>query len=108
MWRAIISVTIWRAALLILAAFLVGTAGGALYMAMRQSAQQAAAKPVEKAVDKAVAVTDNAQVKQLQTQLAAAKSEATAFKTKLDEAARANPAPTQCRLSDSLRDDLNR
>ncbi|MDE4918284.1 outer membrane murein-binding lipoprotein Lpp [Cupriavidus metallidurans] len=74
----------------------------------RQSGQQTAAKTVDKVVTQAVTLNDGAQVKTLQTQLTAARSEAAAFKSKLAEAARANPAPTDCRLPDGLRDDLNR
>ncbi|SCU73479.1 exported hypothetical protein [Cupriavidus necator] len=108
MWPAALSIAPWRAALLILGAFLAGAAAGALYVGGRQSGKESAAHTVEKVAGKAIAVADTAQVKQLRQQLAAARSEAAAFQSQLAEAARANPAPTACRLPDGLRDDLNR
>jgi type IV secretory pathway VirB6-like protein len=108
MLTRILSVSLWKAAVLMVAAFLVGAAAGALYVSGRKSGEQTAAKTVEKVADKAIAVTDTARVKQLRQQLATAKSETAAFQSQLAEAARANPAPTACRLPDGLRDNLNR
>ncbi|WP_454731491.1 MULTISPECIES: hypothetical protein [Cupriavidus] len=108
MLSRILSIALWKALALMTIAFLVGSAGGMLYMAMRQSAQAGAKKTVEKVATQAVQVADAAQVKQLRQQLAAAKSEAATFQSQLAEAASANPAPTACRLPDGLRDDLNR
>lgn len=108
MLSRLLSVPLWKVIIAMTIAMLTGAAGGALYMAMRHSAQQAGAKTVDKVADKVVTVTDTAQVKQLQQQLAAAKKDSAAFQSQLQEAARANPAPTACRLPDGLRDDLNR
>lgn len=104
----ILSVTLWKAATLIVAAFVLGSAAGALYVSGRQAGQQSAAKTVERVADKALAATDTSQVKQLRQQLATAQKDNANFQRQLQEAARANPAPTACRLPDGLRDDLNR
>ena len=74
----------------------------------RQSGQQTAAKTVDQVATKAITIGDAGQVKTLQAQLAAAKKEAATFQQQLQEAARANPAPADCRLPVGLRDDLNR
>lgn len=108
MLSRILSIPLWKALALMTIAFLIGSAGGALYMAMRQSAQAGAEKAVERVVTQTVKVADTAQVNQLRQQLAAAKKDAADFQSQLQEAARANPAPTACRLPDGLRDDLNR
>lgn len=99
---------LWQAAVIALAALLIGAGLGMLYESGRQSGKESAAKTVDKVVTQTVTLTDTAQVKQLQQQLAAAKKDAAAFQSQLAEAARAHPAPTACRLPDSLRDDLNR
>ncbi|MFS8979715.1 hypothetical protein PO002_35460 [Cupriavidus necator] len=74
MLTRILSISLWRAAALVLAAFLLGAAAGALYVSGRKSGEQTAAKTVEKVADKAIAVTDTVQVWQLRQQLAAAAS----------------------------------
>lgn len=99
---------LWQSAVVALAALLIGAGLGIVYQSGRQAGKESAAGTVSKVVTQAVATNDGAQVKTLKTQLAAARSEAAAFKSKLAEAARANPAPTDCRLPDGLRDDLNR
>lgn len=78
------------------------------YAKGRTAGQQTAAKTVDQVSTKAITTGDAGQVAQLKTQLAAAKKEAAAFQSQLAEAARANPAPADCRLPDGLRDDLNR
>lgn len=108
MLSRLLSIPLWKALALMTIAFLVGSAGGALYMVMRNSARDGAEKTVQKVVTQTVQVADDAQVKQLRQQLAAAKKDAADFQSQLQEAARANPAPTACRLPDGLRDDLNR
>lgn len=108
MLTRILSLTLWKAAALVAVAFMLGAAAGALYVSGRQAGQESAAKPIEQAIGKTIAITDTAQVKQLRQQLAAAQKENATFQSSLAEAARANPAPTACRLPDGLRDDLNR
>ncbi|AOY90548.1 hypothetical protein BKK79_00925 [Cupriavidus sp. USMAA2-4] len=108
MLTRVLSLALWKASALVLAAFLLGVAAGALYVSGRHAGEQTAAKTVEKVATQAVTTADTAQVKQLRQQLATAKTEAAEFQRQLQEAARANPAPTACRLPDGLRDDLNR
>ncbi|CAG2132433.1 hypothetical protein [Cupriavidus numazuensis] len=97
-----------RDLLLLIGIYIVGVITGAIFISGRHSGEQTAAKTVDKVITQTVTVTDTAQVKTLQTQLAAAKKEAADFQSQLTEAARAHPAPVACRLPDSLRDDLNR
>ncbi|NSX14966.1 hypothetical protein HTY52_12860 [Cupriavidus taiwanensis] len=108
MLTRVLSISLWKAAALIAAAFLLGAGAGALYVSGHQAGQQSAAKTVERVADKAVTATDASQVKQLRQQLTTAQKDNAEFQRQLQEAARANPAPTACRLPDGLRDDLNR
>ncbi|CAN7306815.1 hypothetical protein LJR296_001448 [Cupriavidus necator] len=108
MLTRVLSVPLWRVAALVATAFALGAAAGALYVSGRQAGQQSAAKTVEQVADKAIAATDTSRVKQLRQQLATVQKDNANFQRQLQEAARANPAPTACRLPDGLRDDLNR
>ncbi|MBB3010645.1 hypothetical protein [Cupriavidus alkaliphilus] len=101
-------IALWQAAVYGLSALLIGAGLGIAYQSGRQAGKESAAETVDQVAGQAVTVADTTQVKTLKTQLSAARAEAAAFQRKLQEAARANPAPVDCRLPDGLRDDLNR
>ncbi len=106
---ALIDPRVWGLfALSLIAAATAGYLTKAHYAAIELAEAEARKKTIVETVTKVVTVTDTRAVAVLQAKLKKSEARARALADMIKEESDANPADDKCRVSDGLRDELNR